>query len=131
MIGPTAFPQLLKPRGGFGRVKWSSTVKRSYGDERDFRDFQSLRRELSRKGSNRIVYLAFDLLYLDGRDLRQEPYLKRKRELQALLTDASENLSYVEYLEGDGHEALRHANTCDCPHQDGCDRIINSRIRDL
>lgn len=72
-------------------------------------DFGSLRRELSRKGSNRIVYLAFDLLYLNGRDLRQEPYLKRKRELQALLIDAPEDLSFVEYLEGDGREALRHA----------------------
>jgi ATP-dependent DNA ligase len=36
-------------------------------------DFQSLRRELSRKEYNRIVYLAFDLLYLDGRDPRRDP----------------------------------------------------------
>src|SRR5215467_13917264 len=72
-------------------------------------DFQALRRELSRQSSDRIVYLAFDLLYLDGRDVRQEPYIERKRELQTLLTDAPEILSYVEYLEGDGREAFRHA----------------------
>ena len=72
-------------------------------------DFQALRRELSRQGSDRIVYLAFDLLYLDGRDVRQKPYIERKRELQTLLTDAPEILSYVEYLEGDGREAFRHA----------------------
>jgi DNA ligase D-like protein (predicted ligase) len=72
-------------------------------------DFQALRRELSRKDSKRVVYLAFDLLYLDGRDLRQRPYVERKRELQALLAGAPEILSYVEYLEGDGQEAFRHA----------------------
>ena len=55
------------------------------------------------------MYLAFDLLYLDGRDLRQKPYVERKGELQELLTDAAEILSYVEYLEGDGDEAFRHA----------------------
>ena len=55
------------------------------------------------------LYLAFDLLYLDGRDLRQKPYVERKGELQELLTDAVEILCYVEYLEGDGEEAFRHA----------------------
>src|SRR5579864_6541549 len=69
-------------------------------------DFQALRCELSRKDSKRVVYLAFDLLYLDGRDLRQRPYVERKRELQALLAGAPEILSYVEYLEGDGQEAF-------------------------
>lgn len=29
-------------------------------------DFQALRRELAKKHSDRLVYLAFDLLYLDG-----------------------------------------------------------------
>jgi bifunctional non-homologous end joining protein LigD len=72
-------------------------------------DFQALRRELSRQSSDRMVYLAFDLLYLDGRDVRQKPYIERKRDLQTLLTDAPEILSYVEYLEGDGREAFRHA----------------------
>jgi bifunctional non-homologous end joining protein LigD len=72
-------------------------------------DFQALRRELSQKDSKRLVYLAFDLLYLDGRDLRQKSYVERKGELQELLTDAAEILSYVEYLEGDGDEAFRHA----------------------
>jgi DNA polymerase I len=72
-------------------------------------DFQALRRELSQKDSKHLVYLAFDLLYLDGRDLRQKSYVERKGELQELLTDAAEILSYVEYLEGDGDEAFRHA----------------------
>ena len=72
-------------------------------------DFQALRSDLSKKDSKRLVFLAFDLLYLGGRDLRPRPYVERKRLLQTLLADAPEMLSYIEYLEGDGNEAFRHA----------------------
>jgi ATP dependent DNA ligase domain len=33
-------------------------------------DFQALRRELAKKHTDRLIYMAFDLLYLDGHDLR-------------------------------------------------------------
>src|ERR1700716_2835570 len=36
-------------------------------------DFQALRRELAKKHSGRVTYQAFDLLYLDGQDLRNVP----------------------------------------------------------
>ena len=49
-------------------------------------DFQALRRELAKEHSGRLVYLAFDLIYLDGYDLRPAPLIERKRALQALLT---------------------------------------------
>jgi bifunctional non-homologous end joining protein LigD len=48
-------------------------------------DFQALRRELAKKNSDRLVYLAFDLLYLDGYDLRRVPLIERKRALQNVL----------------------------------------------
>jgi bifunctional non-homologous end joining protein LigD len=51
-------------------------------------DFQALRRELAKKHSDRLVYLAFDLLYLDGYDLRGAPLIERKRALQDLLAKA-------------------------------------------
>ena len=38
-------------------------------------DFQALRRELAKEHSNRLVYLAFDLIYLDGYDLRAAPLI--------------------------------------------------------
>src|SRR5215475_6400026 len=34
-------------------------------------DFQALRREIGKKNSTRLIYQAFDLLYLDGYDLRE------------------------------------------------------------
>src|SRR3954452_12135802 len=66
-------------------------------------DFQQLRRELGRKQSERVRYHAFDLLYLDGYDLRKVVYEDRKRLLQQLLKDAPETFIYVEALAADGN----------------------------
>jgi bifunctional non-homologous end joining protein LigD len=72
-------------------------------------DFQALRRELGKYQTGRLVYHAFDLLYLDGFDLRDVPYVERKRLLAVLLTDAPEQIVYVDYLAGDGEQVFRHA----------------------
>src|SRR4051794_19957077 len=72
-------------------------------------DFQALRGELARKNSGRVAFQAFDLLYLDGYDLRQTPFMERKRLLSDLLNDAPHRLSYVEYLEADGEAIFAHA----------------------
>jgi ATP dependent DNA ligase domain len=69
-------------------------------------DFQALRRELAKKHSARLVYLAFDLLYLDGYDLRSAPLIERKRALQELLAKAPPNIHYVEHFEMDDGEAV-------------------------
>lgn len=73
-------------------------------------DFQALRRELAKKHSNRLVYLAFDLLYLDGYDLRRAPLIERKRALQRVLAKAPPKIHYVEFFEmHDGNALYRHA----------------------
>ncbi len=72
-------------------------------------NLQALRRELGRHSTGALRYHAFDLLALDGRDLRQLPYLERKRLLQGLLAQAPPALIYVEYLEGDGARIFEHA----------------------
>lgn len=69
-------------------------------------DFQQLRRELGPKRSERVRYHAFDLLYLDGYDLRDVAYEDRKRLLQDLLKGAPETFIYVEALEADGNAIL-------------------------
>nr|WP_246775012.1 hypothetical protein [Bradyrhizobium diazoefficiens] len=61
--------------------------------------FQQLRRELGPKRSERVRYHAFDLLYLDGYDLRAVAYEDRKRLLQRLLKHAPDTFIYVESLE--------------------------------
>jgi bifunctional non-homologous end joining protein LigD len=73
-------------------------------------DFQALRRELAKEHSDRLVYLAFDLLYLDGYDLRSAPLFERKRALQDLLAKSLPKLVYVEHFEmEDGEAVYRHA----------------------
>src|SRR3954468_5782514 len=44
-------------------------------------DFQALRRELGNRDSSRLLFHAFDLLYLNGGDLRRAPFLQRKHAL--------------------------------------------------
>ena len=73
-------------------------------------DFQAMRRATGARSSTALRYHAFDLLYLDGRDLRHLPYIERKGMLERLLKDAPEELIYVEYLEAqDGRRVFEHA----------------------
>lgn len=69
-------------------------------------DFQQLRRELGPRRSARVRYHAFDLLYLDGYDLRGAAYEDRKQLLQRLLKNAPETFIYVEALAADGNEVF-------------------------
>jgi bifunctional non-homologous end joining protein LigD len=51
---------------------------------------------------SRLVYLAFDLLYLDGVDFRSQPLLSRKECLRDLLAPlAGSRVIYSDHLEGD------------------------------
>ena len=47
-------------------------------------------------------YFAFDLLWLDGQDLRTLPLLKRKRLLSQIIPLGSSHILYVDHLRGTG-----------------------------
>ena len=64
-------------------------------------DFHGLRHQLGTMLPN-IVYQVFDLLWLDGEDLRPLPYVERKARLKDILRRAGETIRYVDYVEGDG-----------------------------
>lgn len=56
---------------------------------------------LNRK--HETVLYAFDLLWLDGVDLRQRPLLERKDRLQRLVwASACRQLMYAQHVEGSG-----------------------------
>lgn len=59
----------------------------------------------------RLIYYAFDLLYLDGFDLRGAGLIERKRVLAALLAEAkgTQLIKYVDHFDGDGATVLAHA----------------------
>jgi bifunctional non-homologous end joining protein LigD len=65
---------------------------------------------LRRKPSGKHVFLyAFDLLELDGQDLRREPLETRKATLASLLRGSLPGLRLNEHLAHDGESVFRHA----------------------
>lgn len=44
-------------------------------------NFSELQADLGRGDQDRLIYFAFDLLWLDGKDLRKKPQVERKRLL--------------------------------------------------
>lgn len=69
-------------------------------------DFSVLQNEL-KGNSSKLVLVAFDLLYLNGRDLRREPLVQRKAELKKIVSGTDVQLS--ENFELDGREIFAHA----------------------
>jgi bifunctional non-homologous end joining protein LigD len=53
------------------------------------------------------VALAFDLLALDGDDLRKKPLSERKAALRKVLKRTRRGIQYVEHTEGDGGEMFQ------------------------
>lgn len=72
-------------------------------------DFAALQADLAGSRSDRIVFCAFDLLHLDGHDLRPAALLERKATLERLLRDPAPPLRFSEHFEEDGELVLRHA----------------------
>lgn len=69
-------------------------------------DFSVLQNELKGKSTS-IVLVAFDLLYLNGRDLRKLPLFQRKTELKKII-DGTE-IQFSESFELEGREMFEHA----------------------
>jgi bifunctional non-homologous end joining protein LigD len=93
--------------------------------------FQSLQNLLSEGSEARLVYYVFDLLHLEGFDLRATPLLERKRVLARLLSrlPGDTSVRFADHFEGDGErfyqEACRHSlegiisKKADCPYRSG------------
>ena len=74
-------------------------------DQNGRSSFQLLQ-NYQRTGQGTIVYFVFDLLYLDGKDLRALPLLTRKQLLQSMLPDL-ETIRYTDHIAGAGHGIFR------------------------
>jgi bifunctional non-homologous end joining protein LigD len=82
----------------------------------------ALRAAVGRKGSCDAFLYAFDLLELDGRDLRREPWNVRRATLASLLRRAGNGIRLSEHIEdGDGAAVFRHACTM------GLEGIVSKR----
>ena len=58
-----------------------------------------------RKGE--VYFYAFDLLWLNGKDLRDQPLLKRKARLKKLLPEPPSYLLYMDHVKSSGCELYR------------------------
>lgn len=72
-------------------------------------DFSALQADLSDGRSDRFVYYAFDLLYLDGFDVRDVPLAERKALLSQVIPGETGRLRFSSHFDGDGSLILRHA----------------------
>ncbi len=68
------------------------------------------------------VLIAFDLIELDGHDLRREAIEQRKRKLAKLVRGPHPGIVLNEVFEGDGDILFEHA--CKL----GCEGIVSTRV---
>jgi bifunctional non-homologous end joining protein LigD len=69
-------------------------------------DFDKLH---SRAYDDDVFLYAFDLLELNGEDLRKQPLDRRKGKLEQVLTAGGWGLRIVEHMDGDGPTIYQHA----------------------
>lgn len=82
-------------------------------DENGISNFEDLQTILQKKDTRRLVFYAFDLPYLEGRDLRNVPLLERKKLLAAIVQAAdNDKILFSGHIEGAGPEVFQHA----CEH---------------
>jgi bifunctional non-homologous end joining protein LigD len=68
------------------------------------------------------VLCAFDLIELDGEDLRGARLENRKRTLAGLLHGTDDGIAFNKHFDGDGAIVFRHACTL------GCEGIVSKRL---
>jgi bifunctional non-homologous end joining protein LigD len=94
-------------------------------DEQGRSDFQRLQNSLSVEHDDALVYYAFDLLHLDGQDLRPAGLVDRKQALEDLFREnarkASGTVRLSEHVVGQGREFF--AKACEA----GVEGIVSKR----
>ena len=78
-------------------------------DDHGSPDFAGLQAALSARKTADLVFFAFDLLFDQADDLREQPLKARKARLKALLKVASGRIRYVEHFETGGEAVLQSA----------------------
>ena len=88
-------------------------------DDKGLAVFDLVRR--ARHGEDAVL-CAFDLIELDGEDLRRRPIEDRKRKLSRLIRTPRPGIVLNEHYEGDGEIVFQHACRL------GCEGIVSKRL---
>lgn len=75
--------------------------------------FADLQASSDRKVSSNLTYLAFDLMFLNGKDLRETPLRERKERLSIALAKLPPRIQYVDHIVGNGTRFYKVA----CEHR--------------
>jgi bifunctional non-homologous end joining protein LigD len=78
-------------------------------DEQGISDFEALRSAIH-KAPHRLVFFAFDLLHLDGQDLRRTPLIERRAALRKLIEpDPRSPIQFSDHVDCDGAKFFKAA----------------------
>jgi bifunctional non-homologous end joining protein LigD len=93
-------------------------------DERGLSDFEALRSQLARRKPDGLVFMAFDLLHLDGEDLRRWPVEDRRGRLRDLLGGAAPGIPilFSDHVGGGGPEFFAAAEAM------GVEGIVSKKL---
>lgn len=72
-------------------------------------DFQALQNYMKAPKGKNCIYIVFDLLALDGADLRGQRLIDRKEALGTLMESSPKNLYYCQHIKGNGKESFAAA----------------------
>ncbi len=79
-------------------------------NEKGLTSFADLQAAFDEGAAHPLTYYAFDLLHLDGHNLRNLPLERRKTILEGLIQEHGEDgLRYSSHIRADGSEMFRHA----------------------
>jgi len=90
-------------------------------DENGLTDFSALQTAFTGEEDVEIAYFAFDLLKLNGEDLRSKPLIERKKTLAQLFNGRSGVLRYADHVSEDGD--LVHERACKA----GAEGVVSKR----
>jgi bifunctional non-homologous end joining protein LigD len=88
-------------------------------NERGVADFELIR---SYRHDHAVTLCAFDLLEIDGSDLRRESIEKRKDRLRDLLRRSHPGIAFNDHYADDGAIIYKHARAL------GCEGIVSKRL---
>jgi ATP-dependent DNA ligase len=100
------FPLIVETLAGLGSRSCIIDGEAVACDETGVASFNRVR---YRHHDETIFLYAFDLIELNGDDLRPDPLERRKVRLEMILTKAGPGIRFNEHIEGDGETVFRHA----------------------
>jgi bifunctional non-homologous end joining protein LigD len=102
------FPEIAKEAAGFPDCLLDGEIVAM--DKHGVSDFAGLQAALSDHKTGGLIGYVFDLLYMNGEDLRALPLRERKTRLEALMKKrGTSRLRFVHYFESSGNAMLNAA----------------------